>query len=324
MFKKLAIAVILFLLALGIITGCAASEKTKETSTADEKRVIKIAEQYGLAYAPIAIMKEKKMLEEKDESLSVQWKTLSNTAAIREAMLVDDLDIGFMGIPPFMIAYNNKMDWKIFTGLSSSPLGLVVNDENIKTLDDLTIDKKIVLPQPGSIQHILLSMAAEKKYSDAKRFDKQLISMKHPDGFTALVSRSGVSGHFTSPPFLFEEVKVDGNHLLLSGEEAFGGEFTFIVGAAETDFLKEREDDVLLVRETIKEAMDFIDENREETIKILSKKYNVEESVLEDYMYNRGMSYELQVKGIDRFAAFLYENDYLNKPYEEEDLIWGN
>jgi NitT/TauT family transport system substrate-binding protein len=111
---------------------------------------------------------------------------------------------------------------------------------------------------------------------------------------------------------------------LLSGEEAFGGEFTFIVGAAETDFLKEREDDVLLVRETIKEAMDFIDENREETIKILSKKYNVEESVLEDYMYNRGMSYELQVKGIDRFAAFLYENDYLNKPYEEEDLIWGN
>jgi NitT/TauT family transport system substrate-binding protein len=132
MFKKLAIAVILFLLALGIITGCAASEKTKETSTADEKRVIKIAEQYGLAYAPIAIMKEKKMLEEKDESLSVQWKTLSNTAAIREAMLVDDLDIGFMGIPPFMIAYNNKMDWKIFTGLSSSPLGLVVNDENIK------------------------------------------------------------------------------------------------------------------------------------------------------------------------------------------------
>ncbi len=56
------------------------------------------------------------------------------------------------------------------------------------TCADFSPDDRIALPQPGSIQHILLSMAAEKQLGKHDVFDNQLVTMKHPDGMTALES----------------------------------------------------------------------------------------------------------------------------------------
>lgn len=44
------------------------------------------------------------------------------------------------------------------------PLGLQTNAENIKSLKDIKPTDRIALPAPGSIQHILLAMAAEKNW----------------------------------------------------------------------------------------------------------------------------------------------------------------
>ncbi len=55
------------------------------------------------------------------------------------------------------------------------PLGLVVNDASITTLEQLKDAGKIALPQPGSIQHILLSMAAGRELGDSKALDNQLV-----------------------------------------------------------------------------------------------------------------------------------------------------
>ncbi len=91
----------------------------------EEAKTIRIAEQYGLAYAPLQVMKEGAYLEEiLGDEYTVEWVKLANTAAIREAMLGDGLDVGFMGIPPFLIGVENGMEWKIMTGLSKSPWDL--------------------------------------------------------------------------------------------------------------------------------------------------------------------------------------------------------
>jgi len=115
----------------------------------NEPKTVKIADQYGLAYAPIQVMKESGYLEELlGDEYKVEWVKLANTTAIREAMLGDSLDVGFMGIPPFLIGVDNKMEWKIITGLSKSPLGLVTNDMTINSLEDFIGNGKIALPQP--------------------------------------------------------------------------------------------------------------------------------------------------------------------------------
>ncbi|MEG2073285.1 MAG: ABC transporter substrate-binding protein, partial [Angelakisella sp.] len=63
---------------------------------------ISIAEQFGIAYAPLAIMKEKKLLEEKLPGITVNWKQFGGPTAIREGMLSGDIDIGFMGCAPVL------------------------------------------------------------------------------------------------------------------------------------------------------------------------------------------------------------------------------
>src|SRR6056297_1368370 len=128
MFRKI-ICVLLVSFVLISFSGCEKKEIEKEVK-------IKIALQYGLAYAPLHIMKEKGLLEKEIENLNVSWVLLPNTTAIREAMLNDDLDIGFVGIPPFLIGVNNNMDWKIIKGISISPLALLTNEKRIKTIED--------------------------------------------------------------------------------------------------------------------------------------------------------------------------------------------
>ena len=98
----------------------------------EEDNTITIAEQYGLAYAPVQIMKDKKILEENLVGMKIRWKRLANTAAIREAVLAGEVDIGFMAIPPFLIGKDKGMDWKIISGLSMSPLGLMTYKEDLE------------------------------------------------------------------------------------------------------------------------------------------------------------------------------------------------
>lgn len=310
MLKK--ISLLMSLLLLLSMTGC--REKGNQT--------IVIAEQFGLAYAPIVIMREMNFLEEAvGDAYTVEWKKLANTAAIREAMLAEDLDVGFMGIPPFLIGVDQDMGWKMISGLSSSPLGLITNDPSIKSLEDLEGKGKIALPQPGSIQHILLSMAAERSFGDATYLDQQLISMKHPDGLVALNEGSDVVAHFTSPPYLFEEMDTNGFYHILSGEEAFGGAFTFIVSACRQGFYEDQEayDAFLLA---LDRSIAFMNNNREDAIKILSDAYTIPEEVVEDYLYDRQMVFSKDINGVGEFIGFMYDAGYLQKTLLTDEVLW--
>lgn len=284
-----------------------------------EEPVVNIAHQYGLAYAPIQVMKELGLVEKALPDREVNWKTLGNTAAIREAMLSDKVQIGFLGIPPFLIAKDKGMDWKMVMGLSRAPLGLVTNKDDIKSLKDITFEDKIALPQPGSIQHILLSMAAENELGDAKAFDQQLVTLKHPDGVLALEAGREISAHFTSPPFLFQELSNSKNHLVISGEEAMGGEFTFIVGVCREQF-KEDEEAYIAVKQAVVEAMDYMNTHPDESIELLAKAYNLEKELIAEYLTE--MVYEQEIKGLETFVSFMTEQGYLSKSYNNEELVW--
>ncbi len=307
------IIVIILMLTFFLTVGCSKQkEQTKE---------IVIAEQFGLAYAPLQIMKEKGYLSEALPDYEVKWVKLGNTAAIREAVLGESLDVGFLGIPPFLIGYDNGMEWGIFSGLSSAPLGLVSNDPAIKTLEDIEITDRIVLPQPGSIQHILLSMAAEKTFGQADYFDKQLVTMKHPDGMTALLSEGDVKLHYTSPPFLFEELKHENLSLVIDGNTCFGDDFTFIVGMTTKTFKEDSQAYNALVS-GVEASVNYMKTHPEESIEILSHYYDYDKVILKDYVYQQGITYTTDVKGLETFITFMVENKLLKETIKVDDVLW--
>lgn len=287
-----------------------------------KEETVKIAQQYGLAYAPIQIMKELGFLEEELGDTKVEWVKLANTAAIREAVLADNLDVGFMGIPPFLIAVDKGMDWKIMTGLSRSPLGLITYKEGINKLSDFQKTDKIALPQPGSIQHILLAMACEQELGQADILDHQLVSMKHPDGMQALLAKQDITAHFTSPPYIFKELEEEGNHMVVSGEEAMGGPFTFIVGASTKSFYENSPKSYEAVLRALKRAIAYMENNEEETLQILGRLYSLDPETVKQYIHYEGMAYEMDILGVEKFVDFMVRNNYLDKSYKREDVIW--
>jgi len=290
--------IIFLLLSLLLLAGCQGNKDS-----------IRIAEQYGLAYAPLQIMKAKKILEKKHPEIEVEWLRLGNTTAIREAVLAGDLDVGFMGIPPFLIAKDKGMPWKIACGLTQAPLGLMVAPGEYTSLKEFKASDKIALPQPGSIQHILLSMAAERESGNPALLDNNLVALKHPDGMNALLS-GAVKGHFTSPPYLFQE-QTEGFECLVSGEEAMGGAFTFIAGAVTEKFYQKHNDIYHDFIDSLKDAIRFIEEEPDETLRILSEAYSLDENKLETWLYFSDLNFKTEIDGLDSFIDFMYSRSYL-------------
>lgn len=313
--KKYIVIILILSLGLFLITGCNNQQNSKKTIT--------VAEQYGLAYAPVQIIKELKFLEKLNPNIEVEWKQLSNTTAIRESMLAGDVDIAFMAIPPFLIAKDKGMKWKIFSGLSTSPLGLMTNRNYINSLADFKPKDKIALPQPGSIQHILLSMAAQRDYKKSDKFDQQLLTMNHPDAMNALLAGREVSAHFASPPYLFLETKEKGIKKIISGKEAFGSEFTFIVGVSTEKF---KEENNLLYNNflnALSQSFDFIENKPERAAGILANNFNLKKSEIEEYLNWPGMKYSPEINGLEKFLDFMKKEAYLEKNnYQVSDLIF--
>ena len=272
-----------------------------------QQDVVRIADQYGTAYAPLVLIKEQGLLEQK--GLQVEWVQLGNASAIREAMLADELDVGFMGIPPYLIGKDKGMEWSVFTGLTKAKLGLISNQGQIGDIGDILPDHRIALPQPGSIQHILLAMAAERELGDAKAFDNQLVSMNHPDGLQALRAKGSIQLQFTSPPYVSMALE-EGFNLVLEGEQAFAGPFTFIVGVM-SDTNLQNPDAIEILKETLHETILWMQAHPRETVEILSAYYDLSQEETRSYLYGDTLSFGTSIEGMETFESFMERAGYL-------------
>ena len=157
--------------------------------------------------------------------------------------------------------------------------------------------------------------------SQADYFDNQLVTMRHPDGMTALLAEGDVKLHYTSPPFLFEELKREELSLVVDGNACFGDDFTFIVGMTTKVFKEDTEAYTALVN-GVKQAIEFMNDSPEETIEILSKYYDYDKAVLEDYVYQQGIVYTTDVQGMETFIKFMLENELLKNDIKVDDVLW--
>jgi NitT/TauT family transport system substrate-binding protein len=290
--------------------------------TPKKPQSITIAQQYGTAYAPIVVMRELDLLQETlPSSVTVEWVQLANTAAIRESMLAGKTQIACMAIPPFLIGRDAGMEWRICSGVSRVPMGLTTREPGVESLADIAPKMRIALPQPGSIQHILLAMAARREFGEAHRFDHQLVTLSHPDGMNALLSGGEVSLHFTTSPYLQQEQQA-GMTLILDGEEAMGQPFTGIVAVAGESLYREHPKVYQGFLKALKKAMEWIEEHPQEAAELLAPLYGMEPDALLLEMTAPGAAYTTEVEGVEAFTAFMLEEGYLKKEHSLDSLLF--
>lgn len=201
-------------------------------------RTVRIAKQYGISYLPITVMQEKKLLEAEGKKLGLDLKTdwvqFSNGSAMNEALISDNLDFASGGVGPLVTAWartKNNIAIKGIASLNSMPLYLNSINPAVKTLKDFTDRDRIALPAVRvSIQAVVLQMAAEKAFGKGHEhdLDKLTVSLSHPDGYAQMMSgKSAITAHFTSAPFMYQELNDKRVHRVLSSYDVLGGPHTF-------------------------------------------------------------------------------------------------
>ena len=301
------------ILASLLLQGC----QKQETPT------IGIAEQYGIAYAPINIMKEKGILEQKLPGVTINWQQFGGPTAIRESMMNGEVDFGFMGIAPVLIGIDNGMEWKYATGISSNEVAIVTSDPDIKSLSDFSPQDRIAILSPGCTQHVLLCILADEQLGDPHALDSRTVSMTHPDAMQALLSGTEITAHIATPPYIQQEVQA-GMSVVATGEEIMGQPFTFISGVAMTDFYEEHRDWYDAFIEALDESIDYINDNMEECVQILAPVYGISEEALMEQMTYNGTIYSNRLEGIPQLSAAMEKMGLTKGNPDFDTIIFDN
>ena len=287
--------------------------------SAKEEAQIRIAEQYGLAYAPLQVMREQQLLEKALPGVSIEWKQFGGPTPIREAMVAGEIDFGFMGPAPVLVGLDNGMKWKYATGLSFNEVALVTDQEDIKTLGDIGPKDRIAILSPGATQHILLCIASEKAFGDPNYFDHQIVSLSHPDAMDALMAETEIVAHFSTPRYLGQELEA-GMHVIITGEEIMGGPFTFITGVTLESFYEEHPDYYKVILDCLDQAITYINENMEEAAALLAPVYGVPQEELLTQMTYHGTIYSNQLVGIQKLADQMLALGLIKEPILVEEV----
>jgi len=323
--KVVAVLVVALVIAL-ILSGCGqknVKEPQAMASTNEELMTIRVAKQFGLVYAPLMVAEKIDFFSK--YGLKVEWVTLGSGGAVREAMASDELDAAFMGIPPYLIGWDKGLPAKIAAGYCVIPVSLVTYDDNINKLEDIKPEHKIAVPSPGSIQHILLSMALEKQLGNPNALDDNLVALPHPDGAQAMLAKKDIVAHFTTPPYLFEELEQPGYKVILDGFDAFGQDFNFNVALVTENYHDNNPKGYAAFVQGLNEAMNWVNENKEKTAELLASEFNIEKEKLLKYLTAEGVNFTTAPYGLMGFADFMKKAGYISKvPESLSDIAWEN
>lgn len=300
---------------------------------------IRIARQFGLVHLPLMIMEDRRLIEAAGAKrglpeLKGVFHQLASTGGINEALLAGQLDFAPNGGPSLLTI------WDKTRGTSNEVRGLIavnefafflnVNRPEIKSIRDFTDKDRIVVSAVKvSVPAILLQMAAQKEWGkeNVNRLDKLTVSMAHPDGMAALISKREITGHFTSPPFMHQELEYPGIRKLLSSEDILGGPTvgTILFGTAK--FVQANPVATQALVDAATEAVNFINNNKRvaaETYLRMSKdKSSVEEIVRQ--ISDPALTFSVVPRNFMTYARFMHSiGSIKNLPASWKDTFFPN
>lgn len=302
-----------------------------------EVKEVRLAKQYGLSYLSLIVMEEQKLIEKHARKaglgdIKVSWATFSSGSVMNDALLSGSVDFASGGVAPLLKLWDKtKGEVKGVAAIDTIPLYLNSNNPNVKSIKDLTDKDRIALPAVKvSIQAVTLQMAAAKQFGQKnyEKLDKLTVSMKHPDAQAALLSpRSEITGHFASPPFMFEELKDPRVHTIVNSFELLGGPHTFDVVWAHKKFHDANPKTYAAVFAALEEAIAFINKDKRAAAELYVKASKSKEpvDVIYGYLTKEPISYTTTPLNITKYSDFMYETGSIStKPKSWKDLFFSN
>jgi len=299
---------------------------------------IRIAEQYGVAFLPLMIMRDQRMVERHAAqlglpNLEVKWAKIGAVNAINDSLLAGELDFAAGGVPSLVLLWAKTRGTpgavRAAAALGDIPNELVVNRPEVKTIKDLgPSDKVAVTAVKISNQAIALQMAAAREFGpdNYEKLDPLTVGMSHPDAAVALLSKSGgITAHFSSPPFLERELRAPGLHSILSTYDVLGGPATLNVIWTRTAFRAEHPKAYQAFLLALGDAMEALNRDKRAAAAVYKRLANSSESldeitaILEDPRF----AFTIVPHRVMRTADFMYRTGRVKeRPASWKDLFF--
>lgn len=297
---------------------------------------LRIAQQFGIAYLPLIVANEKGLVEEEARKLGIkppviEWLRLSGAAAMNEALISGGLDFATAGITPMILTWDKTRTTAKIIGiaaLGSMANVLTTNNPNIKSLADFTSRDRIALPSVKvGFQPILLQMASDKAFGQFDKLDDLTVSMPHPDATAALLSgKSEITAHFTSPPFVQQQLATGKVKAILNSFDILGGPHTFNVVYATTKFATDNPKTVEAFVHALDRANAWIAENPKAAAELYIKAENSKLSTefVEAIIRDPNVRFTTAPEGAKKFADFEAKVGLIKQaPAQWQDMFWS-
>jgi len=298
---------------------------------------VRIARQYGIAYLPMMMIEENRLLEKHAKAagldIKTAWSVFSGGNVMNDALLSGNLHFATGGVTPFITLWaatrGTPSEVKAVMSKVYMPAYLNTRNPAVKTLKDFSEkDKIVVTAVKTSVQSIVMQMEAEKLYgpSDIYHFDRLTVAMSHPDGMAALFNpQSEIDSHFTVPPFQYQELEKPGIHRVMSTYDVTGGPHSFTLVFTTAKFREANPKVYAAFVAAFKEAVDTINRDKKAAaefyVRVAKDKGGVEPIL--KMLNDPEIRFDITPKGTQRFAEFMYRIGSIKvKPATWKDMFF--
>ena len=296
---------------------------------------IRIAEQFGIVYLLLNVVRDQRLIEKHGQAeglqIKVDWTQLSGGAAVNDALLSGAIDIAGAGVGPLLTIWDRtrgRQNVKAVASLGNFPYYLLSNDPRVRSIADFGAGDRIAVPAVGgSVQSRFRPYAAAKQWGDKQfdRLDKYTVALPHPDATAALVAGgTELTGHFSNPPFQDQALANPKVHVVLDSYELLGPNSPTVLFATE----KFRQDNPKTYRafvEALKEAAAFAQNDKaaaaDTYIRVTGAK--IDRAALLKIIANPQVEFSVTPKNTYPLAEFLYRVGAIrNKPASGQDYFF--
>ncbi|GGU82476.1 nitrate ABC transporter substrate-binding protein [Pseudomonas laurentiana] len=296
---------------------------------------IRIAEQFGIVYLLLNVVRDQQLIEKHGKAqgvdIKVDWTQLSGGAAINDALLSGSVDIAGAGVGPLLTIWDRtqgRQNVKAVASLGNFPYYLVSSNPNVKTIADLSEKDRIALPAVGvSVQSRFLQYAAAKQWGDKEyaRLDKFTLAVPHPDATAALLAGgTELNAHFSNPPFQDQVLANPNVHVVLNTYDLLGPNSPTVLFATEK-FRKDNPKTYKAFVDALAEAADFAQNDKAAAADtyIRVTKAKIDREALLKIIDNPQYEFSVTPKNTYPLAEFLYRVGAIkHKPESWKDYFF--
>lgn len=215
-----------------------------------------------------------------------------------DALAANQLDMGYVGVSPAILAAARKVDLSIIAGVNLEGSALV-GATNVASVVDLK-SKKVATPAPGSIQYILTAMLLAGNKMNLGDIDLFAGTIKPPDMPLSLQT-GRIDGYFVWEPFVSRSLVSGTGKILAESRDIWPGHPCCVV-VTRNDFAAKHGADVAAVFRAHEKAVKFIEANPVEAKTIAQKWTKLDAPVIEAAVTRVKYTYTLNKDDVKRFV----------------------